>query len=99
MNEIKKRKTIMKLSQHKCALAAGLSMIIVYSSLIFLASLWPKYTLKLAGQLFHFKMMGRLAPFFKVTALNFTSSIIQRFIYTYVYVWFLAGIYNWLIKE
>jgi len=84
----------MKIHAHQLGLAAGLSMSFWFFVCAVLMWIWPAGALKLTASLMHMTSLSLFAPYFQVTLVNFLSGFTQCFVYTYLYTFVLATIYN-----
>ena len=89
----------MKLCAHKFALAAAIASGFGYALCALLMLLWPGQSLQFMASLMHMTSLSILAPYFQVTIFNFISGIIQCMLYSYVYVFVFALIYNQLLNN
>lgn len=83
----------MKIETKKFALNFSLAMGLIFVVCAIFVSLWPDFSAKLLGWLFHTK--ARVFEMRKeVTFANFTGGLVQVVVYTYVLSWIFAWAFN-----
>ncbi|HBR70621.1 TPA: hypothetical protein DIC20_03105 [Candidatus Dependentiae bacterium] len=88
----------MKFCVNKFAFSASLSMAFVYFLMALYTWFWPASSLKLSASYMLMSNLNMFAPLLDVSIMNVVSGLVQTFIFTYIWTFGFAWLYNRMEK-
>ncbi|KKS33792.1 MAG: hypothetical protein UU95_C0022G0007 [Parcubacteria group bacterium GW2011_GWC2_42_12] len=89
----------MRLNMKKFSLLSAAAAGAVYSACTLFVILWPGFSTKLMGWLFHLSSPEAVFGTMRVTATGYIGGLLEVVVYMYVMAWIFAWVFNRTVKH